>query len=113
MIPIFGTASHLDIHRFSTILYTSGISFLVIGFAQANLNTICLWKKKEIIPQIKITGPRNKSTSFASHNESVQVTAYHSCVYTRTISNTIKTHNKRGNDIKRKTLLIEFSQIEL
>ena len=41
-IQILGIGNHLDIQRFSTILYISGYSTLVIGTASVKENIICL-----------------------------------------------------------------------
>jgi len=66
-----------------------------------------------MIPQSKIAGHKKNRTSFARTNHSAHETVYPSCEYTITISTTTKTHNKRGNEINKKTLLSEFSHIEL
>jgi hypothetical protein len=41
-IHILGVTNQRDIHKFSTILYISGYSFLEIAFAPVKLNIICL-----------------------------------------------------------------------
>ncbi|MDF1682760.1 MAG: hypothetical protein P1U46_03430 [Patescibacteria group bacterium] len=40
IIQIFGVTNHLEIHKFSTILYIFGSSFLVTSLAQVNQNII-------------------------------------------------------------------------
>ncbi len=52
MIHICGVGSHLDIHRFSTILYVFGLSFLFRGLAPVNLKINLLCIEKDIINQI-------------------------------------------------------------
>lgn len=52
---ICGVGSHLEIHRFSTILYIFVLSFLFRGFAHVNLNINFLWIEKDITNQIAIT----------------------------------------------------------
>ena len=49
---ICGIGSHLDIHRFSTILYILGLSFLIRGLAPVNLKINLLWIEKDMINQI-------------------------------------------------------------
>ena len=49
IIAILGIGNHLDMHRFSTILYISGFSFLVMALAQDKLNIISFCKANEII----------------------------------------------------------------
>lgn len=68
IIHIFGVCSHLEIHKFSIILYISGFSFLVIGLAQVKLNIICLWKKNDIIHQIIIRGHSRIKTLLVSYS---------------------------------------------
>ena len=52
IIAIFGICSHLEIHKFSTILYISGLSFLVIGLAPESQNITSFCKAKETTHQI-------------------------------------------------------------
>lgn len=55
MMAIFGIGSHFVIHKFSTILYISGFSFLVIALAPDNPNIISFCKRNDTTHQIHNT----------------------------------------------------------
>jgi hypothetical protein len=55
IIAIFGMGSHFAIHKFSTILYISGFSFLVTSLAPDKPNIISFCKKNDTTHQIHKT----------------------------------------------------------
>ena len=52
IMAILGIGSHFEMQRFSTILYISGFSFLVMGLAPDSPNIISFCKKNEAIHRI-------------------------------------------------------------
>jgi hypothetical protein len=69
IIAIFGIGNHFEIHKFSTILYTSGLSFLVIALAPESQNIISFCKKNDIAHQaINHTITNGNISSVFSHH---------------------------------------------
>jgi hypothetical protein len=68
IIQILGIGNQRVIQRFSTILYSSGFSFLVSSLAHENENMIFFWAKNVIASIIKRIGTRIAKKSIVASN---------------------------------------------
>jgi hypothetical protein len=101
IIAILGIGNHLEIHKFSTILYTSGFCLLVIALAQESQNIISFCKKKDIAHQainhININGNISIVLSHHTANLSTAQSVKNNDNTTQNIKN--KTRGKSTNNI--------------
>jgi hypothetical protein len=103
IIAIFGIGSHLEIHKFSTILYTSGLSFLVIAFAHDNQNIISFCIRKDTIHQI----PRPIRTKGKTPNVAFNPSSHDHVSVKNQVNITQKIRNKTaGKRINKKTVFL-------
>jgi hypothetical protein len=97
-------------HKFSTILYILGFSFLVIGFAHESQNIISFCRKKETIHRIKRTA--------ITIGEICKVNSRHSCqepVSVKKIDKTTRKINNKNNGkrINNNIVFLWFSALKL
>ena len=114
MMAIFGIGSHFVIHKFSTILYISGFSFLVIALAPDNPNIISFCKTNDTTHQIHNTIRtignianvilNHASNTFCVVEESVK----NKDIITQNITN-----KSAGKRINNKTVFLWFSALKL